>query len=135
MSLMALVEYDLAYMFAYSERERTLAYRKFEDDVPHEIKKRRLTEIINQQMEIQKQRNQLEIGKRHLVLVEGTSKRSEEQMSGRTDTNKMVIFDRKNFKKGDYIEVEITDSTSATLKAIPIKKTTIVDYYGVAVEA
>lgn len=135
MSLMALVEYDLAYMFAYSERERTLAYRKFEDDVPHETKKRRLTEIINQQMEIQKQRNQLEIGKRHLVLVEGTSKRSEEQMSGRTDTNKMVIFDRKNFKKGDYIEVEITDSTSATLKAIPIKKTTIVDYYGVAVEA
>ena len=135
MSLMALVEYDLAYMFAYSERERTLAYRKFEDDVPHEIKKQRLTEIINQQMEIQKQRNQLEIGKRHLVLVEGTSKRSEEQMSGRTDTNKMVIFDRKNFKKGDYIEVEITDSTSATLKAIPIKKTTIVDYYGVAVEA
>ena len=135
MSLMALVEYDLAYMFAYSERERTLAYRKFEDDVPHEIKKRRLTEIINQQMEIQKQRNQLEIGKRHLVLVEGTSKRSEEQMSGRTDTNKMVIFDRINFKKGDYIEVEITDSTSATLKAIPIKKTTIVDYYGVAVEA
>ena len=135
MSLMALVEYDLAYMFAYSERERTLAYRKFEDDVPHEIKKRRLTEIINQQMEIQKQRNQLEIGKRHLVLVEGTSKRSEKQMSGRTDTNKMVIFDRKNFKKGDYIEVEITDSTSATLKAIPIKKTTLVDYYGVAVEA
>ena len=135
MSLMALVEYDLAYMFAYSERERTLAYRKFEDDVPHEIKKRRLTEIINQQMKIQKQRNQLEIGKRHLVLVEGTSKRSEEQISGRTDTNKMVIFDRKNFKKGDYIEVEITDSTSATLKAIPIKKTTIVDYYGVAVEA
>ena len=135
MSLMALVEYDLAYMFAYSERERTLAYRKFEDDVSHEIKKRRLTEIINQQMEIQKQRNQLEIGKRHLVLVEGTSKRSEEQMSGRTDTNKMVIFDRKNFKKGDYIEVEITDSTSATLKAIPIKKTTLVDYYGVAVEA
>ena len=135
MSLMALVEYDLAYMFAYSERERTLAYRKFEDDVPHETKKRRLTEIINQQMEIQKQRNQLEIGKRHLVLVEGTSKRSEEQMSGRTDTNKMVIFDRKNFKKGDYIEVEITDSTSATLKAIPIKNTTIVDYYGVAVEA
>lgn len=134
MSLMALVEYDLAYMFAYSERERTLAYRKFEDDVPHEIKKRRLSEIITQQMEIQKQRNKLEIGKRHLVLVEGTSKRSEKQMSGRTDTNKMVIFDRKNFKKGDYVEVEITDSTSATLKAIPIRKTSLVDYYGVAVE-
>ncbi len=135
MTLMAKVEYDLAYMFAYSERERTLAYRKFDDDVPEAVKKRRLTEIITQQMEIQKQRNTQEIGKRHLVLVEGTSKRSEEQMSGRTDTNKMVIFDRKDFQKGDYVEVEITDSTSATLKATPIRKTTLVEYYGAAVEA
>lgn len=135
MSLMKEVEYDLAYMFAYSERERTLAYRKFEDDVPEEVKKRRLTEIINQQMDIQKQRNLKEIGNRHLVLVEGTSKRSEEQMSGRSDTNKIVIFDRMDFKKGDYVEVEITDSTSATLKAKPIRKTTLVEYYGVAVEA
>ena len=135
MSLMKEVEYDLAYMFAYSERERTLAYRKFEDDVPEEVKKRRLTEIINQQMDIQKQRNVHEIGQRHLVLVEGTSKRSDEQMSGRSDTNKIVIFDRMDFEKGDYVEVEITDSTSATLKAKPIRKTTLVDYYGVAVEA
>lgn len=135
MSLMKEVEYDLAYMFAYSERERTLAYRKFEDDVPEEVKKRRLTEIINQQMDIQKQRNLKEIGNRHLVLVEGTSKRSEEQMSGRSDTNKIVIFDRMDFEKGDYVEVEITDSTSATLKAKPIRKTTLVEYYGVAVEA
>ena len=122
MSLMALVEYDLAYMFAYSERERTLAYRKFEDDVPHEIKKRRLTEIINQQMEIQKTAKPIRNWETPPCFGRGTFKRSEEQMSGRTDTNKMVIFDRKNFKKGDYIEVEITDSTSATLKAIPIKK-------------
>ncbi len=135
MSLMKEVEYDLAYMFAYSERERTLAYRKFEDDVPEEVKKRRLTEIINQQMEIQKQRNMLELGNRHLVLVEGTSKRSDEQMSGRSDTNKIVIFDRMDFEKGDYVEVEITSSTSATLKAKPIRKTTIVEYYGMAVEA
>lgn len=135
MSLMAEVEYDLAYMFAYSERERTLAYRKFEDDVPEEIKKRRLSEIINQQMDIQKKRNILEKGNRHLVLVEGTSKRSDEQMSGRSDTNKIVIFDRKDFQKGDYVEVEITDSTSATLKATPIRKTTLVEYYGAAVEA
>ncbi|MBO6795473.1 MAG: tRNA (N6-isopentenyl adenosine(37)-C2)-methylthiotransferase MiaB [Balneolaceae bacterium] len=135
MSLMKEVEYDLAYMFAYSERERTLAYRKFEDDVPEEVKKRRLTEIINQQMEIQKQRNVKEIGNRHLVLVEGTSKRSDEQMSGRSDTNKIVIFDRMDFEKGDYVEVEVTDSTSATLKAKPIRKTTLVEYYGMAVEA
>ena len=135
LTLMAQVQYDLAYMFAYSERERTLAYRKFEDNVPDEVKKCRLTEIINQQMEIQKQRNLLEVGKRHLVLVEGTSKRSEEQMSGRSDTNKIVIFDRKNFKKGDYVEVEITDSTSATLKAKPLRKISLVEFYGASVEA
>ena len=98
-------------------------------------KKRRLTEIINQQMDIQKRRNKEEIGKRHLVLVEGTSKRSEEQVNGRTDTNKMVVFDRKDFQQGDYVEVEITDSTSATLIATPIRKTTITEYYGAAIEA
>lgn len=135
MTLMKKVGYDLAYMFAYSERERTLAHRKFEDDVPEDVKKRRLSEIINQQMDIQKERNQNEIGKRHLVLVEGTSKRSDEQMSGRSDTNKMVIFDRMDFEKGDYVEVEVTDCTSATLLARPIGKTTITEYYGAAVEA
>lgn len=135
MSLMKIVGYDLAYMFAYSERERTLAYRKFEDDVPEEVKKRRLTEIINQQMEIQKVRNQDEIGRRHLVLVEGTSKRSDEQLSGRTDTNKIVVFDRMDFDKGDYVEVEITDTTSATLKARPIRKSSITEFFGAAVEA
>ncbi|MEQ9264768.1 MAG: tRNA (N6-isopentenyl adenosine(37)-C2)-methylthiotransferase MiaB [Balneolaceae bacterium] len=135
MTLMKEVGYDLAYMFAYSERERTLAYRKFEDDVPEEIKKKRLSEIIHQQMEIQKERNQSEIGERHLVLIEGTSKKSEEQVHGRTDTNKTVVFDRLDFQKGDYVEVEITDCTSATLIATPIQKTTITEYYGAAVEA
>ena len=135
MTLMAEVGYDLAYMFAYSERERTLAYRKFEDDVPEDIKKRRLSEIITQQMNIQKERNLDEIGQRHLVLVEGTSKKSEDQVSGRTDTNKIAVFDRRDFEKGDYVEVEVTDCTSATLIAKPIRKTTITEFYGVAVEA
>ncbi len=135
LSLMREVEYDLAYMFAYSERERTLAYRKFEDDISEEIKKRRLSEIISQQMSIQNRRNQNEIGQRHLVLVEGTSKRSTQQMSGRTDTNKIAVFDRKNFEKGDYIEVEITQATSATLIAKPISKTSLEDYYSAALEA
>ena len=129
------MEYDLAYMFAYSERERTLAYRKFEDDVPEEVKKRRLSEIISQQMSIQHSRNKAEIGNRHIVLVEGTSKRSEDQLSGRTDTNKMVVFDRKDFVRGDYVEVEITDCTSATLRAIPIGKTTLSDYYSESVHS
>ena len=135
LSLMREVEYDLAYMFAYSERERTLAYRKFEDDISEEIKKRRLSEIISQQMSIQHRRNQNEIGQRHLVLVEGLSKRSTQQMSGRTDTNKIAVFDRKDFEKGDYIEVEITQATSATLIAKPISKISLVDYYSAALEA
>ncbi|MEX0719412.1 MAG: tRNA (N6-isopentenyl adenosine(37)-C2)-methylthiotransferase MiaB [Balneolaceae bacterium] len=135
MSLMKEVEYDLAYMFAYSERERTLAYRKYDDNVPEELKKKRLSEIITQQREIQEVRNGGEIGKRHLVLIESTSKRSDKQMSGRTDTNKMVVFDRMDFKIGDYVEVEITGGTSATLFAEPIKATTIADYYGAEVIA
>ncbi|MDX1641987.1 MAG: tRNA (N6-isopentenyl adenosine(37)-C2)-methylthiotransferase MiaB [Balneolaceae bacterium] len=129
LSLMNIVEYDLAYMFAYSERERTLAHRKYEDNVPEDVKKRRLTEIIQQQMNIQEKNNQKEIGKRHLVLVEGESKRSSEQLSGRTDTNKMVVFDRRDFQKGDYIEVEIIDCTSATLMAKPIQKSSIREFY------
>lgn len=115
LSLMAQVRYDLAYMFAYSERGRTLAQRKYEDDVPEEVKKRRLSEIIEQQMEIQEERNKQEVGRRHLVLIEGTSKRSDEQLCGRTDTNKMVVFDRGDYRKGEYVEVEITGCTSATL--------------------
>jgi tRNA-2-methylthio-N6-dimethylallyladenosine synthase len=129
MTLMEKVEYDLAYMFAYSERERTLAHRKFEDNVPEDVKKRRLTEIIQQQMAIQEKNNQKEIGRRHLVLAEGESKRSDQQLSGRTDTNKMVVFDRKDFRKGDYVEVEITGCTSATLKARPVKKSSITEFY------
>lgn len=135
LSLMREVEYDLAYMFAYSERERTLAYRKFEDDVPEEVKKRRLSEIISQQMSIQHRRNHDEIGQRHVVLVEGTSKRSEQQMSGRTDTNKIAVFDRKEFEKGDYVEVEITEATSATLIAKPIARTSLGAYYSAILEA
>ncbi|MCC5914286.1 MAG: tRNA (N6-isopentenyl adenosine(37)-C2)-methylthiotransferase MiaB [Balneolaceae bacterium] len=128
MSLMKIVRYDLAYMFAYSERERTLAHRKYEDNVPEDVKKRRLSEIIQQQMSIQEKTNEKEIGRRHLMLVEGTSKRSDEQLSGRTDTNKMVIIDRKDYAKGDYVEVEITDSTSATLQARPIRKSSIKEF-------
>jgi len=129
MSLMREVEYELAYMFAYSERERTLAHRKMEDDVPDEVKKSRLTEIIDQQMGIQLQNNLKEIGRTHIVLVENVSKRSTEQMSGRTDTNKMVVFDKQDFIPGDYVVVEITDATSATLIGKPLKKTTLTEYY------
>ena len=129
MTLMEKVEYDLAYMFAYSERERTLAHRKYEDDVPEEVKKRRLSEIIKQQMEIQEKRNKHEIGNIHIVLAEGTSKKSDEQLSGRSDTNKMVVFDREQYQKGDYVAVEIKEYTSATLIGKPLYKTTIQEFF------
>jgi len=132
MSLMKIVEYDLAYMFAYSERERTLAARKYEDNVPEDVKKRRLSEIIDQQRAIQEKNNKKEVGQRYLVLVEGTSKKSDEQLSGRTDTNKMVVFDRENYQKGDYVEVEVTDYTSATLLAKPIRKSSIAEFFSEA---
>jgi tRNA-2-methylthio-N6-dimethylallyladenosine synthase len=129
LSLMKEVRYDLAYMFAYSERERTLAYRKYEDNIPEKVKKRRLSEIIEQQMNIQGELNKDEIGRRHLVLVEGTSKRSDEQLSGRTDTNKMVVFDREDYEKGQYVEVEITDCTSATLIGKAVKQSSITEFF------
>ena len=129
MTLMEQVEYDLAYMFAYSERERTLAERKYEDDVPEKVKKRRLSEIITQQMNIQEKRNTNEIGNVHIVLAEGTSKKSDEQLSGRSDTNKMVVFDKEHYKKGDYVAVEIKSCTSATLIGKPIYKTSIQEFF------
>jgi tRNA-2-methylthio-N6-dimethylallyladenosine synthase len=125
MDVMRQVGYDLAYMFAYSERERTLAHRKFNDDVPEEVKKRRLGEIISLQQEIAGERNKKEVGKRHIVLVEGISKRSGDQLSGRTDTNKMTVFDKGSFKAGDYVEVEITDCTSATLIGNALRRVTL----------
>lgn len=127
-SLMKEVKYDLAYMFIYSERERTLAHRKMADDVADDVKKRRLSEIVDAQHAGAKENNAAEVGKRHLVLVEGPSKRDSAQYQGRTDTNKMVIFDQIDFKAGDYVEVEITGSTSATLFAKPIKKSSITEF-------
>jgi tRNA-2-methylthio-N6-dimethylallyladenosine synthase len=128
LSLISEVRYDLAYLFAYSERERTLAHRKYEDDVPEEVKKRRLQEIIDTHRTYSAMNNQGEIGRTHLVLVENVSKRSDQQLSGRTDTNKVVIFDRETYNPGDYVEVVITDSTSATLFGKPLRKSSILEF-------
>ena len=115
LSLMDLVAFDFAYMFKYSERPKTLAERKFEDDVPEDVKSKRLTEIIEKQLGYSLASNKERIGKMEKVLIEGISKRSEEHMSGRTGRNSMVVFPKGNFKKGDYINVKILDCTSATL--------------------
>ena len=115
LSLMDIVAFDFAYMFKYSERPKTLAERKFEDDVPEAVKSKRLTEIIAKQQGYSLASNKNRIGKTEKVLVEGVSKRSELHMSGRTGRNSMVVFPKGNSKKGDYINVKILDCTSATL--------------------
>ena len=120
LSLMAQVRYDHAYMFMYSERPDTYAARKFVDNVPEDVKKRRLQDIIQLQSGISLESNRAEIGREHIVLVEGESRRSDQQMSGRTDTNKMAVFDRMDFAKGEYVRVLVTDCTSATLLAKPL---------------
>ena len=125
LSLMEEVRYDHAYMFKYSERPQTYAARKYEDDVPEDVKQRRLEEIIELQNQHSKASNEQEIGRVHTVLVEGTSKKSDEQLFGRTDTNKGVVFDREDYEKGDYVKVRIEDCTSSTLLGTAIEKTTL----------
>lgn len=114
-SLMEKVQFDYAYMFKYSERPKTLAERKFEDDVPEEIKGKRLTEIIELQTAHSLAANERQVGTIQEVLVEGPSKRSELQFCGRNSRNSMVVFDRKQAEKGSYVQVKITGCTSATL--------------------
>jgi len=116
LSLLEYVRFDFGYMFSYSERPGTPAAKKFIDDIPADVKQRRLAEIIEVQQRISTERNKKLIGTVQKVLVEGTSKRSEADFSGRSDQNKVVIFPRENFKKGDYVNVLITETTSATLR-------------------
>ncbi|WP_337040498.1 tRNA (N6-isopentenyl adenosine(37)-C2)-methylthiotransferase MiaB [Emticicia sp. 17c] len=115
LSLMDYVKYDYGYMFAYSERPNTPAAKKLADDIPAEIKNRRLTEVIAKQQQHSLERNQMAIGKVHKILVEGFSKRSAEHLCGRNDQNKMVVFPKENFQKGDYVNVLVTECTAATL--------------------
>ena len=115
LSLMKEVGYASAFMFKYSERPGTFSARHFEDDIADDEKTRRLNEIIALQNSLSVVSNEAEIGKVRQVLVEGSSKRSDEQMCGRTSQNKMVIFDRGDHKAGDYITVKITSCSSATL--------------------
>lgn len=115
LSLMELVKYNMSYMFFYSERPGTLAEKKFEDDIPLETKKRRLQEIIDLQNGHSKERNIRMIGSICRVLIDGTSKKSQEQLKGRNSENVVVVFDKSNHKIGDYVNVEITDCTTGTL--------------------
>jgi tRNA-2-methylthio-N6-dimethylallyladenosine synthase len=115
LTLMDAVRYDFAYMFAYSERPGTPAAKKYTDDIPESTKKRRLHEIIALQKTHSMERNLQAIGKTHLVLVEGDSKRSDQFLSGRNSENKVVVFPKEHFRKGQYVEVLVDQCTSATL--------------------
>lgn len=121
LSLMRWVNYDLAFMFKYSEREGTKAARKMKDDVPDSVKTRRLTEIIDLQSELSTQSKKEDIGKVFDVLVEGVSKRSSQDFYGRNSQNKVVVFPREYFHIGDLVEVEVEQATSATLIGQAIK--------------
>lgn len=115
LSLMREVGFDMSFMFKYSERPGTYAAKRLKDDIPEEVKIRRLQEIIEVQNELSVISNKSDIGKTFEVLVEGFSKRSREQLFGRTDQNKVVVFDKKNYRIGQLVKVKIREASSATL--------------------
>ena len=115
LSLFDYCKFDLAYLYFYSERPGTLAARRFEDDVPLDIKKRRLQELVDLYRRHSLESMQRDVGKTFTVLAEGTSKKSENDFFGRADNNKVVVFARENVNKGDYVNVLITACTSGTL--------------------
>ena len=120
LSLMETVCFDGAFMFQYSERPGTLAARKYPDDVPAEVKTARLNEIIALQNRMSLKSNEREIGKRHLILVEGVSKRNRDELFGRASNNKVCVFPAEGHKVGDYVTVEVISCTSATLISRPV---------------
>ena len=121
LTLMRECKYDSAFMFKYSERPGTYASRHLPDDIPEEVKVRRLNELITLQNQLSAESYQRDIGKTFEVLVEGVSKRSSDQLFGRTQQYKVVVFDRGNHHVGDFVKVKITSATSATLKGEEIK--------------
>ncbi len=116
LSMIEYAQYSMSYMFFYSERPGTLAARKYEDDIPEEVKKRRLSEVIRLQNQVSFKHNQKDIGNTFKVLIEGDSKKSEADFKGRNSQNKMIIFPKKeDLKAGDYVDVRVLSATSATL--------------------
>lgn len=119
LSVIEFAKYSMSYMFFYSERPGTLAARKYEDDIPLEVKKRRLQEVIRLQAQVSYQHNKQDIGRTFKVLIEGDSKRSDQEFKGRNSQNKMIIFPKlKGFQPGHYCYVKVDDATSATLRGV-----------------
>ena len=117
LDIMEYSRYDMSYMFFYSERPGTLAERRYKDDVPLDVKKKRLQEIVDVQGKLSHASNKKDIGKTFAVLIEGESKRSDKDWMGRSSQNKVIVFPKENYglKKGDYVSVKVTDCTQATL--------------------
>ncbi|WP_282015487.1 tRNA (N6-isopentenyl adenosine(37)-C2)-methylthiotransferase MiaB [Marinifilum flexuosum] len=116
LDLMKWAKYDLAFMFKYSERPGTFAYKNLEDNIPEDVKSERLTQMIELQNKLSLESNQKDIGQVFEVLVEGVSKKSEEELYGRSSQNKVIVFPRKDYKVGDFVQVKVTDCTQATLR-------------------
>ena len=121
LSLMEYCKYDLAYMYFYSERPGTLAARRFKDDIPEDIKKRRLQEMVDLHRIQSLQSMQKDVGKTFEVLVEGFSKKTTDDLQGRSGQNKVVVFAKGDYKKGDYVMVKIDSCTAGTLLGTPVK--------------
>lgn len=115
MSLMEWAEYDFSYMFAYSERPKTLAERQYKDDIPEEVKKRRLAEVIELQQKLSEKKTKAQVGKVHRVLIEHESKKSKEMWMGRNTQNMVLVFPKENYKKGEYVNVLAETCTKTTL--------------------
>jgi tRNA-2-methylthio-N6-dimethylallyladenosine synthase len=117
LQMMDYVGYDFSYMFFYSERPGTLAHRRYEDDVPEPVKKRRLQEIVDLQNKLSHKSNLKDLGKTFKVLIEATSKKSDSRWMGRTSQNKVVVFPKGNGsnRPGDYVQVKVNECTQATL--------------------
>ena len=115
LSLMREVRFDLAYMFKYSERPGTMASKRLPDNISEEVKGERLSEMIEMQSKFSLESNKSDIGRVFEVLVEGVSKKSDDQMYGRSSQNKVIVFPRKDYKVGDYVDIRVIDCTSATL--------------------
>ena len=116
-SIMKEANYDYSYMYFYSERPGTLAAKRYEDDIPEEVKKRRLQEIVDVQWILSNESNKRDVGKTFEVLIEGNSKKSDQEWMGRNSQNKVIVFPKlgNDFKKGDYVQVNVTDFTKGTL--------------------
>jgi tRNA-2-methylthio-N6-dimethylallyladenosine synthase len=116
LDLMKWAKYDLAFMFKYSERPGTFAYKNLEDNIPEETKSERLTQMIELQNQLSLESNQRDIGQVFEVLVEGVSKKSDQELFGRSSQNKVIVFPKKEYKVGDLVQVKVTDCTQATLR-------------------